>query len=516
MAVKARMLIAALFGLIPLGLRAQTNAPTNVAGGAGKSAGGTSQEAPVVEYQHASPAAYEAFQDLKYGIRIHWGIYTLARQVGLQGPGGPGESWIFLPMSYQQKEEYQQLYKQWNPTGFNAEEWAKLFADNGMKMFAITAKHHEGFSLFDTKTRVKDRINWTAPGGPAIEDCDIAYSVMDTPFHRDIIKELCDAGHRHGLAIDLYFSHPDWYDADFRPYGFHPAYFPDALTDPVYGTGRGKNRTEYSGKLFDNAPVPTQEEEARMMERHRQQLTELLSNYGKIDMVCLDIELGDKVWPQLRETMLALRKIQPDVMFRSRGIGNYGDYDTPERVIPGSKKNGRPWFVIYPLARNFDYDPNPADYKGGDWIIRSLIDSVAKGGNFMVGVGPDANGKFHPKAIEDIEAAGAWLKVNGEGIYATRAREGDLWHEGDEIRYTQSKDHHTIYAFTLHWPGKAVTLKTVEPIPGSAVYLFGYPKPLVWSYSGATGTVIQMPEELQEPDKEKPFFACGLKIEAKI
>ena len=178
------------------------------------------------EYRHASAAAYEAFKDLKYGIRIHWGIYTLARA---RGDRGPGESWVFLPLDYQKKEAYQQLYQQWNPTGFDADEWTKLFADNGMKMFAITAKHHEGFSLFDTKTRVKQRINWIAPGGPVIEDCDLAYSVMDTPFHRDIIKELCDAGHRHGLAIDLYYSHPDWYDADFRPYGFHPAYFSDAL-----------------------------------------------------------------------------------------------------------------------------------------------------------------------------------------------------------------------------------------------------------------------------------------------
>jgi alpha-L-fucosidase len=497
--VKTRILTAAFCAILPLGLGAASTP-------------NTSRETPVPEYQHASPAAYEAFQDLKYGIRIHWGIYTLARQMGYTGGGG--ESWVFLPQTYQKKQEYQQLYKQWNPTGFDAEQWATLFADNGMKMFAITTKHHEGFSLFDTKTRVKERINWTAPGSPAIEPCDLAYSVMDTPFHRDIIKELCDAGHRHGLAIDLYFSHPDWYDADFRPYGFHPAYFPAALTDPAYGSGGGKNRLEYSGKLFQNAPVPTQEEEDRMMARHRQQLTELLTNYGKIDMVCLDIELGDKVWPQLRETMLALRKLQPDVMFRDRGIGDYGDYDTPERVIPGSKKaNGKPWFVIYPLAKNFDYDPVAADYKGGQWIIRSLVDTVAKGGNFMVGVGPDANGQFHPKAVEDIKEAGAWLKVNGQGIYATRAREGDLWHEGADIRYTQSKDHQTIYAFTLHWPGKTLTLKAVQPKPDSPIQLLGYPNPLAWTYSPATGTVIQMPAELQSPETQKPFFACGLKIE---
>lgn len=476
---------------------------------------GTGKDQPVPEYQHAPDSAVEAFKDLKYGIRIHWGLYSISPKYGSHA----GESWIFRPMTYQQKQAYQELYKTWNPTGFNAEDWCRLFADNGMKMFAITTKHHEGFSLFDTKTRVKERVNWTAPGGPVIENCDLAYSVMDTPFHRDIIKELCDAGHKYNLAIDLYFSHTDWYDADFRPYGGDPVYFPEAFTDPSYG--EKERRDNNPSVMFSNAPKPTPEEEARMIARHRQQLIELLTNYGKIDMVCLDINLGPRVWPQLRETMSELRKIQPDVMFRDRGIRDLGDYHTPERVIPGSDKKhpgklntpNLPWFVIYPLARNFDYDDNAADYKGGPWIIRSLVDTIAKGGDLMVGVGPDGNGKFHPQAIENIETAGAWLKVNGEGVYATRPREGDLWQEGDEIRYTQSKDHKTIYAFTLHWPGKTLTLKTVQPEPNSSIMLFGYGKPLTWTYSADTGTVIQLPEELQDPSKQKNFFACGFKIQ---
>ena len=85
-----------------------------------------------------------------------------------------------------------------------------------MKVFAFTTKHHDGFSMFDTKTRVRQRANWTAPGGAKLEACDTAYSIMDTPFHRDVVRELCDAARRHGIKIDLYFSHPDWYDADFR------------------------------------------------------------------------------------------------------------------------------------------------------------------------------------------------------------------------------------------------------------------------------------------------------------
>ena len=90
------------------------------------------------------------------------------------------------------------MYQTWNPTGFDADEWMKLFEDNGLQMVAFTTKHHEGFSMFDTKTRVRRRVNWTAAGGPALEDCDLAYSIMETPFHRDVVKEVCDAARGAG------------------------------------------------------------------------------------------------------------------------------------------------------------------------------------------------------------------------------------------------------------------------------------------------------------------------------
>ena len=464
-----------------------------------KATEGYVEDVPIAGYHHASPAAMEAFRDLKYGVRIHWGIYSILGQMN--------ESWPYLKMSYAQKQSYDQLYQTWNPTGFDAEKWMQMFQDDGMKMFAFTTKHHEGFSMFDTKTRVRERVNWTAPGGPALEDCDLAYSIMETPFHRDVVKELCEAGHRHGLAIDLYFSNPDWYDADFRPYCSHPV---QVAKDPAPGLGT----LDPAGTQFENAPPVTPAEQARMMTRYREQLTELLTNYGRIDMLGLDMWLGKPVWPQMRDTLLALRRIQPDVMIRARGIGNYGDYYTPEGFVPGGKENtDMLWFVIYPLARSFSYDANPADYKGGQWIVRMLVDTVAKGGNFMVAVGPDKNGEFSPTAIDNLKIAGDWLKVNGEGIYATRPRAGDLWMEGADIRYTQTKDHGTIYAFLLHAPKGSVTLQSVEPRPGSSVYLLGYQSPLPWTCQAGHGTVIQIPGDLQNDDARKRFFVMGLKLQ---
>ena len=251
---------------------------------------------PLEGYRQASEAARERFRDLKFGVRIHWGLYSLWHL--------KGESWPFLDMEPKRKAEYHDLAKRFNPERFDAEEWMRLFADNGLRVFAFTSKHHDGFSLFDTKTRVKRRVNWTAPGGPRLEDCDMAYSVMESPLRRDVVRELCDAAHRHGIKIDLYFSHPDWYDADFRPYGHHPARMESAIAHP-------EQWDEWNGRGDFRAPDPSADETARMMARHRQQLRELLTNYGKIDMLCLDMWLGPKVWPQLRETIRSCGASRP-------------------------------------------------------------------------------------------------------------------------------------------------------------------------------------------------------------
>ena len=159
---------------------------------------------------------------MKFGVRIHWGVYA---KLGY----GEDASWPFVRadnghpgLDNAGRQAYQQFYKTFNPTNFDANAWMDFFQTNGMKVVAFTTKHHDGFSMFDTHTRVARRVNWTAPGGPKMEDCDFAYSIMDTPFHRDIVKEITDAAHSHGMKIDLYFSHPDWYDADFRPFVQHP------------------------------------------------------------------------------------------------------------------------------------------------------------------------------------------------------------------------------------------------------------------------------------------------------
>jgi alpha-L-fucosidase len=362
--------------------------------------------------------------------------------------------------------------------------------------------------MFDTRTRLRRRTNWMAPGGPRIEACDLAYSMMETPFKRDVVRELCEAARKRDIKIDLYFSHPDWYDADFRPYAYHPLQVPSSasLTNDYAEVKKRLGNEEVI------VPEATPEEVSRMMARHRAQLTELLTRYGKIDMLCLDQWLGPKVWPQLRATVLQARKLQPELMIRARGIGNYGDYYTPEGFVPGDKSNtNAPWFVIYPLGSSFSYERVAEKHKGAAWVVRSLTDAVAKGGNFMVGIGPDGDGRFHPTAVSQLKEVGAWLRVNGEGIYGTRAREGELWREGDDLRFTQSKDRRTVYAFALTWPGTKLVLRSVRARPGSVVRMLGTDTALAWHRSD-TGLEIELPAGLQEAARRPCGFAWGFQI----
>ena len=168
-----------------------------------------------------------------------------------------------------------------------------------------------------------------------------------------------------------------------------------------------------------------------------------------------------------------------------------------------------PWMVIYPLGADFSYEPDAAEYKGGAWIIHNLIDSVAKGGNFMVGIGPDATGRFHPTQ-SSASRRPAHGSVNGEGIYATRPARGQLWKKGDAIRFTRSKDSAASSTPTpLQWPGAELKLATVRPAAGATVTMLGLEQPLTWTPEG-DGVSIRLPEAFADPARRLGTHGVGL------
>lgn len=417
------------------------------------------------DYHNAPASAVEAWKDHKFGMRIHWGPYSV---LGLDA------SWPLQGSSKEFQDIYFTLYQLFNPTDFNAGEWADLAERAGMKYFVFTTRHHDGFSMFDTQT-VVDSIrrhpgNKTAGIGNT-ESCRIHYSIMDTLYPHDIVGALTKAFRKKDLGVGFYYSWPDWHD-------------PDANADKA-------------NMFYDLKVAPDPARAQRFMERVRTQIHELCSNYGDLFEISFDASLPQAVWRELVDTVKMARSLQPDVMFRERGIGPYGDFTTPEHWVPKDPLKDplpMPWEAIEQLGSRWAYQPNDS-YKTKEWLLGTLIDVVSKGGNFMTGVSPMSNGRFPVETIERLEYVGAWLHVNGEAIYATRP--WSVFKDGDDVRFTRTKDKNYLYAISLKWPGNMLTLSSVRAIEGSEIVMLGAKHRLRW-HQGDQGLVIEIPEALAQ------------------
>ncbi len=429
------------------------------------------------DYRHAGEQTLERWMDWKWGLRIHWGLYCM-----FDG----GESWILVRPGRTRdwQRNYYASYQQFNPTNFNADEWMEIMQRAGMKYFSFTSKHHEGFCMYPTKT-LQSGFRKKADG--TYEEVLDHYSIAETPYPRDIIGELVRAGRAHHLGVSLYYSHIDWHDWDF---------------------GWDSRNFWYDPK-FTKASDPKRW--AAYIAKEREQITELLTWYGPIDTLCLDIGWPKEAQEDCNDVARLARKLQPNIMLRNRGIGDYGDYETPEGQIPEDPSQvKRPWQTIYPCGSGFSYKKKDR-YKSREWVLESLIDIVAKGGNFQVGFGPDLTGKWPPEMIERVSYVGDWLKVNGECIFATRPY--FRYHEGADLRFTRTKDKKTVYIITLKWPGDTLTSKLVKAKAGSSIRMVGFNEDLKWRQD-ADGLVIQIPEALQAEGKRPCKQAYAFKVES--
>jgi alpha-L-fucosidase len=322
---------------------------------------------------------------------------------------------------------YYTQYQMWNPTNFDAEQWARLVKRSGLQFIQITSKHCECFALWDTKTKVQAPYRIGSKSDIVVypvEEKMIHYSVMDTPFKRDIIKELSQAFRKFGLGFGFYYSHWDWEDPNFRWDDGNRCY------DPNYN----EESNPEDWKAF--------------ISREREQLLELFSNYGPIDQVFFDTTWFGLAWKELKSIIKECRKLQPDCMFSDRGIGPYGDFTSPERWIPKGQDQEDPrvrnriWQLCDPIGTHWSYVPDEV-YKDKHIILHNIIEVVAKGGTFVLDQGPMPNGCFPQEAIDILEYIGRWLQINGEAIYSTRSYKP--YCERDNIFYTRSKDNKFVY-----------------------------------------------------------------------
>lgn len=336
--------------------------------------GAASQAAPQAGSTRPDEAARRErlawFHDAKYGLFIHWGLYAIpaGEWKGKRIPG-IGE-WIMnrarIPVG-----EYSQLAKGFNPVRFDAEAWVQLAKDAGMKYIVITSKHHDGFALFDSKVSTFD--------------------VVDaTPFGRDILKELADACAKHGMRLGFYYSQSqDWHEPGGA--GNEWDFSPDA-------------EKEKSG-AYDRY----------LREKAEPQVRELLTRYGPVSLVWFDTP---RMMTKERGQRFVdiLRSLQPGTLIDGR-LGIEGDYvTTGDNVIPAEIQDTA-WEVPATINHTWGYRHDDKDWKSPGLITFKLVDIVSKGGNYLLNVGPMADGVIPPASQDVLRHVGAWLRVNGEAVY---------------------------------------------------------------------------------------------------
>jgi alpha-L-fucosidase len=365
----------------------------------------SASSASVPSWPKADPDALARWQALRFGMFICWGPVTLTgKEIGWsRGAQTP-------------IEVYDNLYKQFNPTNFNAGEWAGLAKAGGMKYIVFLTKHHDGFCLWDTK--------------------QTDYNIMHSPFHRDVVKELAAACKKQGIALGLYYSVCDWHHPDFP------------LTSPGGETKREKSDIDsYNRYLLA-------------------QISELITQYGPLLTIWNDVP--QEFTGRGANTIKLVRSLQPDILINDR-TGDGGDYDTPEQEI-GNFQMNRPWESCMTVSAH-----NQWTWGGAQDGVKSLaacldmvIRAAGNDGNVLLNVGPRPDGAIDPEQANLVKQIGVWMARKGESIYGTR---GGPWKSTQSVASTRKGD--TVYLHILHTDDGRIELPALPAKIQSAALLEG-------------------------------------------
>jgi len=331
----------------------------------------------------------EWFLDARFGMFIHWGLYAIPAR---------GE-WV-RSVEKISKEDYQVFFDEFDPTDYKPAEWAKAAKNAGMQYAVLTAKHHDGFCLFDSKLT--------------------EYKATNTKAGRDLVREFLDAFRAEGIKVGLYYSLLDWHHDDYPAYGdkIHPMRENEAF--------RGK-----------------QHEFEKYVSYFHGQVKELCTNYGKIDIMWYDFSYDEYQGEKWKATELVnmVRALQPGIILDNRleASGEYsgsiktsnpsvysGDFASPEQIIPPcgvTDDTGRsiPWEACITMNNNWGYCSSDKLFKPSKQIIRKLVECVSKNGNMLLNIGPDAKGVIPEESIEILKQIGNWMKRNEKSIYGCGA-----------------------------------------------------------------------------------------------
>jgi alpha-L-fucosidase len=367
------------------------------------------------------------WREARFGMFIHWGLYAVpAGTYKGERVNGIGE-WIMnngkIPVA-----EYEKFAGQFNPIGFNADEWVRLAKNAGMKYIVITSKHHDGFCLWDSKVT--------------------NYDIMATPFKRDILKELAVACKKQGVKLCFYHSIMDWHHPDAQA-PFYPNY----------------NDTKQSNPNFE-----------RYVETYlKPQLAELLTNYGPIGVLWFDGEwIKDWTEPQGKALYAYIRSLQPNILVNNRvgkgrkgmeGLSNSaqdaGDFGTPEQQVPATGLPGVDWETCMTMNDTWGYKSYDDNWKSTKQLIQTLVDVTSKGGNFLLNVGPQPEGLIPQASVDRLKEMGVWMAVNGESIHGTTA---SPFGKTDWGRCTAKANKRYLHVF--QWPSDR---QLAVPLAGASV-----------------------------------------------